>query len=164
MEIVFKKIDISVDFDACIDARRDAYFCSFGHYDGLETFLRGYRERMAERLNNPEWFYIHVIVNEKLVGQLEFHTHSSEHNAGYINLIYLKPDFRGCGLAPELHKYIVNKLTKSGCEYVILSVSRTNLRAINFYKKYGWKFVRKNPKHRETDFYGLRLNSINVQI
>ncbi|EPW6433341.1 DUF2846 domain-containing protein [Vibrio parahaemolyticus] len=43
MEIAFQQINID-DFELCVAARKDAYFCSFGHYDGFDDFISGYRE------------------------------------------------------------------------------------------------------------------------
>ncbi|HHC6646045.1 TPA: N-acetyltransferase, partial [Vibrio parahaemolyticus] len=31
--------------------------------------------------------------------------------------------------------------------------------ALTFYKRNGWEFVRKNPKHEETDFYQFWLRT-----
>ncbi|HAS6854123.1 TPA: GNAT family N-acetyltransferase, partial [Vibrio parahaemolyticus] len=66
---------------------------------------------------------------------------------------------RGLGLAPKLQDYIVNVLFRAGCKRAVLSVSRTNTRALTFYKRHNWEFVRKNPKHDETDFYQLCLRT-----
>lgn len=49
MEIAFRQINID-DFELCVAARKDAYFCSFGHYDGFDDFISGYRERVLDRL------------------------------------------------------------------------------------------------------------------
>lgn len=157
MEITFRKISIDDDFDLCVEARKDAYFCSFGHYDGFDDFISGYRERVRERLTIQAWFYIHIFVAGQFAGQLEFRSFSSEPDTGYVHLIYLKPNFRGLGLASKLQDYIVKVLSKAGCKRAVLSVSRTNARALAFYKSHGWEFVRKNPKHDETDFYQLWL-------
>ncbi len=35
MEITFRQINID-DFELCVAARKDAYFCSFGYYDGFD--------------------------------------------------------------------------------------------------------------------------------
>lgn len=93
----------------------------------------------------------------QLAGQLVFRSFSPEPGTGYVHLIYLKSNFRGSGLAPKVHDYIVSTLSKVGCLRAVLSVSRTNHRALTFYKHHGWEFVRKNLKHDETDFYQLRL-------
>lgn len=159
MDITFRQISIEDNFDLCMEARKDAYFCSFGHYDGFEDFIVGYRKRIIERLTEPNWFYIHIFVSGQFAGQLEFRSFSIEPNTGYVHLIYLKPNFRGLGLAVKLQEYIVSVLIQEGCKRALLSVSRTNTRALTFYKRYGWEFARKNPKHDETDFYQLELRA-----
>ena len=116
MDIAFKQINIDEDFDLCVDARRDAYFCSFGHYDGFDELIRGYRERVSDRLSLPEWFYTHIIVDGQIAGQLEFRSFSPEPETGYIHLIYLKQEFRGLGLASLLQDYIAKVLSEEGCK------------------------------------------------
>ena len=91
------------------------------------------------------------------MGQLEFRCFSDEPETGYVQLIYLFPEYRGTGLAAELQAYIRQQLLGAGCKWAILSVSRTNLRALNHYRCSGWTFLRSNPKHEETDFYRLEL-------
>lgn len=91
------------------------------------------------------------------MGQLEFRSFSDEPETGYVQLIYLFPEYRGRGLAAQLQAYIRQQLLGAGCKWAILSVSRTNVRALNHYRRFGWVFLRPNPKHQETDFYRLTL-------
>lgn len=114
---------------------------------------------MSERLKLPEWFYIHVWLDNQIAGQLEFRSLSPEPNTGYVHLIYLKPEYRGLGIAKQLQDYIKTNLLNAGCDYAQLSVSRTNARAMKFYLRNGWSFVKPNPKHAETDFYQLDLTT-----
>jgi len=67
MEITFRQINID-DFELCVAARKDAYFCSFGHYEGFDDFISGYRERVFDRLATSGWFYIHIFVDGQFVG------------------------------------------------------------------------------------------------
>ncbi|TOO18518.1 N-acetyltransferase, partial [Vibrio parahaemolyticus] len=90
MEITFRQINID-DFELCVAARKDAYFCSFGYYDGFDDFIIGYRERVLDRLSTSGWFYIHIFVDGQFAGQLEFRSFSPEPETGYVHLIYLKP-------------------------------------------------------------------------
>ena len=59
MHLEFKSINLDQHFDICVDARKDAYICSFDTDDGFSDFLDGYRERVIERPSRPEWFYVH---------------------------------------------------------------------------------------------------------
>lgn len=157
MQIEFKRINLERDFEFCVEARRDAYFCSFDTHDGFAEFISGYRERILERQEQTEWFYRHIWAGDEIIGQLEFRSFSDEPETGYVQLIYLFPDYRGTGLAAELQAHIRCQLLSEGCKWAMLSVSRTNMRAINHYHRFGWAFLCPNPKHAETDFYRLGL-------
>lgn len=160
--LVFKPIDVQQHYEQCVAFRQDAYFCSFQSLTGFEQFLSGYRERMVERIHNPRWFYRHVWSDEQIIGQLEFRTYCEiddiNEQTGYVNLIYLKAEYRGKGLAGKLQDYIAEQLIAAGCQRCLLSVSRTNLRALSHYQRFGWHFLKPNPKHVMTDFY-LRVFS-----
>ncbi|WP_421321943.1 GNAT family N-acetyltransferase [Aeromonas veronii] len=157
MRLEFNTIGLDRDYELCVQARRDAYFCSFHTHDGFADFIDGYRERIRERLGQAQWHYLHVWAGEQRVGQLEFRSFSDEPETGYVQLIYLFPEYRGRGLAAQLQAYIRQQLLREGCKWAMLSVSRTNVRALNHYRRFDWVFLRPNPKHQETDFYRLTL-------
>lgn len=160
MDMIFKPVDVLSDINRCIEARRDAYFCSFGTYDGVEQLLDGYDLRVIKRSAQVGWYYVHVWIEGRFVGQLEFRHFSPEPepNTGYVHLIYLTPDFRGQGLAKYLQQYIRQTLSSAGCTRAVLSVSRDNTPALRFYQRQGWQYLRPNPKHPSTDFYCCHFN------
>lgn len=41
----------------------------------------------------------------------------------------------------------------------MLSVSRLNKRAIKHFKRFGWEYLKPNPKHEVTDFYLCQLRT-----
>ncbi|WP_131914010.1 GNAT family N-acetyltransferase [Celerinatantimonas diazotrophica] len=157
MTLVFKPIHVEQDFAQCVAFRRDAYVCSFQSLTGFEHFLSGYRERIVARINHPCWFYRHIWLEGEIIGQLEFRTYCEiddvDEHTGYVNLIYLKAEYRGQGLAGKLQDYIANELIAAGCQRCLLSVSRTNQRALRHYQRFGWHYLKPNPKHAMTDFY-----------
>ncbi|WP_434664550.1 GNAT family N-acetyltransferase [Aeromonas sp. NJAU223] len=162
MLVEFKEINLERDFELCLEARRDAYFCSFHTHDGFAEFISGYRDKIQQRQTQPGWFYSHIWADEKLVGQLEFRSFSDDAETGYVQLIYLFPDYRGTGLAAQLQAYIRHQLCIAGCRWAMLSVSRTNVRALNHYRRFGWAWLSPNPKHVQTDFYRLSLAPLDL--
>jgi len=62
-----------------------------------------------------------------------------EDEFGYVNLYYLIPEVRGKGFSLELDNFATSYLKELGFKKARLSVSPTNLRAINFYTKNGWQ-------------------------
>ena len=153
MTISFKAIDLDEHFNHCYEFRRDSYFCSFGSYDGYEKSVVGYREKIQQRQTDPRWHYLHIWQDENIIGQLEFKSFSLMENTGYVHLIYIIPDFRGSGIAGEAQQLIANELKKQNCHSALLSVSRTNERAIKHYRRFGWNYLKPNPKHQVTDYY-----------
>lgn len=156
-EIEFKKIQLASDFKLCMEAREDAYFCSFQTCDGFKQFISGYKRFIYKSIHDEQWFYLHVWQNNQIVGQLEFCSHSHEPSTGYIQLIYLFPAYRGKGIAQKIHQFICSSLIAAGCKKAMLTVSRSNHRAISYYARHGWTYVKANPKFENTDFYQLTL-------
>ncbi len=159
MNIEFKTIDIERDFEFCVQARKDAYVCSFHREEGFEAFILGYREKMAARMGLSEWRYIHIWNDDEIIGQLEFRSQTPEPEIGYVHLIYIVPTWRGTGLSDKIQHYIQSSLKHSGCHRAMLSVSRTNPRALRHYLRHGWSYQEPNPKHAETDFYCIDLET-----
>ena len=159
MEIKFKVIDIDADFSHCLEFRRDSYFCSFETYTGYADSIVGYEKRMRKRINENHWHYLHIWCGDEMIGQLEFRSFSDLPETGYVHLIYIVPKYRGLGIAKLAQSFIINTLITNNCKNAMLSVSRTNKRAINHYKRFGWKYLRPNPKHEVTDCYLCNLRA-----
>lgn len=129
----------------------------FDTYVGFEDSVAGYRERMSDRLTASQWHYIHIWCDNRIIGQLEFRSFSETPGTGYVHLIYLIPSYRDLGVANIAEDFIAWTLTSQGCKQVILSVSRTNQRAVKHYMRHGWEFQKSNPKHQATDSYVRQL-------
>jgi len=74
---------------------------------------------------------------------------SSPASSGTVNCrllsIAVDPAFQGKHVAPVMQKYFLECLKNDGIEKVGLSVLKENERAIQFYKKTGWKVEREEP-------------------
>jgi ribosomal protein S18 acetylase RimI-like enzyme len=75
--------------------------------------------------------------DDKIIGQLELGESKSSGDAGYIHLYYLVPECRGKGFSEALDIFAMNYLRSLGFKKARLSVSPTNFRAFQFYKKNG---------------------------
>lgn len=159
MEICFKPIDVDKDFGHCIEFRRDSFYCSFHTYEGYEESITHYKTRVCQRIQEEQWHYFHIWDEALLIGQLEFRSFSELPNTGYVHLVYVIPAYRGEGIADLAQKFILDTLISQGCDQAMLSVSRTNRRAVKHYKKHGWSYLQPNPKHDVTDFYIRKLQS-----
>ena len=164
MDIQFLPINIQQNFSTCINFRKDAYLCSFGHLEGSDEFLCGYKARMTARKHESNWHYDHIWLEGNIIGQLEFHSQylgqcGNFENTGYLNLIYLIPEYRGKGISGMAQQYVENVISTESCNQALLSVSRTNQRAIQHYVRHGWRYYSANLKHETTDFYIKALKS-----
>lgn len=154
MTLSFHPIQIEHDFAYCLAFRKDSYQCSFGTLEGYEESITNYQSKIRQRmLNDPLWRYLHIYSGEQIIGQLEFRHMHEQPGHGYIHLFYLRPEYRGQGLSQHLHDYVRSQLVAMGCQSAYLSVSRTNKRALAFYRRHGWHYLKRNAKHPLTDFY-----------
>lgn len=156
MNLEFKKVNLD-HLDICLKFRKDSYFCSFGSMDGALAELGEngeiYFSKMKERINDPQWNFIHVWHHQEIIGQIEFRNFSDLFGFGYVHLFYIKPEYRGVGLFKQLDEYVKKTLSSQKCRGVMLSVSQTNLRALKTYEQHGWKYYSQNPKKELLAFY-----------
>ncbi len=57
---------------------------------------------------------------------------------GWIGLLYVKPDYRGCGVGQELLDKMKDYFIAQGCTSIKLLVLSDNASAVDFYKKSGF--------------------------
>lgn len=144
----FETIDL-LDADTCVAFRRDMYVTSFGTEEGLDremgvenaVYLRELRRRIAEF---PEG-NAHVWHDRRIVGQLEMRRVQHEPHVGYVSLIYVVPEYRRRGVGRVVHEHAAAVCRQRGMRLMRLSVAKTNLEAMVFYRKLGWTVVGQRP-------------------
>ncbi|MBS4537535.1 GNAT family N-acetyltransferase [Clostridium sp. D2Q-11] len=135
-----RRIDIKKDKDIIISFREDTYRISFGTEEGFNE--ASYIERMKERVNKFPNGQLIVEKENKAIGQLGLLTRNNlEDYIGYINLIYLIPEYRYKGIGESLLKYAEGFFKQLELTEYHLRVSATNKKAINFYTKFGMKKI-----------------------
>jgi len=82
-----------------------------------------------------------------------------EPRIGYVNLFYLIPDMRGSGAGTFLHHYAIAFCQKHGVPKMRLSVSPTNLRAVAFYQKHGWRDLGPRPGRENVNLMECLINT-----
>ena len=136
-ELSFRTIDLERDAQTAVTFRRDSYLCSFATDEAFaaEAYLSWLRERISRQPTG----HVHVWSGQQIVGQLEMIVQATSPPSGYVNLFYLAPAWRGCGLGAALHRHALEFMRSGGAALVRLSVSPTNARALAYYRKYGWR-------------------------
>lgn len=96
--------------------------------------------RWAPNLDKQGWGTLVCIDNGKIVGTSSFCKSRFEQLQGWgeIISIYLLPDYIGKGYGKILIDAVLSELKRQGYEDVFLWVLEENVRARNFYEKYGF--------------------------
>ncbi|MFA4647725.1 ribosomal protein S18-alanine N-acetyltransferase [Pyrococcus kukulkanii] len=89
---------------------------------------------------NPETFLV-AEYNAKVIGYvMEYLKPDME---GHIMSIAVHPDYRGNGIGKALMVAVIDRLFKRGARWIGLEVRVSNERAINLYRKLGFKIVKR---------------------
>ena len=140
-ELVFKPIDLAKHRELFLNFMRDTHLCSFGSMDGFANDTDGQEcliERVRSKLDAKPNSCLHIWNDEQIVGQLHL-GQFVDPSVGYINLLYVIPEWRGAGIASLIEDYASAALQEQGFHSARLSVTLQNRRAIRFYLKKGWK-------------------------
>ncbi len=151
-------VDLEKTFNLCIQFREDTYQCSFQNLKGCSDQVEFNGEKYGKYLRSykPEGLR-HIVYKGGIIGQLEFKLMPTNPKIGYINLIYVAQSYRGRGVAEKAMNFVMEYFKNNSCEEVMLSVSRTNQRAIKYYLKHGFQFRKKSIKDPLVDVYSHNI-------
>lgn len=138
--LTFRRIDLARDADVAADNHRAASVATFGNdhsYLGKSKYLQWLERRVEEF---PDGCVI-AWLNSQCVGQLELEVPYGL-GRGYIDLFIVTSPFRGRGFGRLLNDYAERYFHAWEAKRVELHVSPDNERAVNFYRKLGYRFVR----------------------
>lgn len=116
-------------------------------YGSAERFgdAQEYLERMVRRSAQWPGSIVHVWAGAEIIGQLELREHPDQSDAGYVNLFYLAPEYRGMGHGDALHRYVVGFFRDAGLRRAQLRVTPENAAARRYYAKHGWVDLGPDP-------------------
>lgn len=137
--LTFRRINPDVDGPMCYANYRDAAVATFGpttQSANPRRYLPWLRSRAEEFPDG----HVLAFLGLDCVGQLELQVPYGS-DAGYVNLFYVSPDFRSQGLGRRLHDFAEQYFRSWEADRIELDVSKTNDRAIGFYKHLGYHFV-----------------------
>lgn len=61
---------------------------------------------------------------------------------GYIDMVYVKPEFRGCGLAPALLRASETEMRNAGLQRIEAHIDQSNVPSVIAFLKTGWSVAR----------------------
>lgn len=156
----FEEVNLDKNLELYLGFRRDTHFLSYGcHSDFSAHECVNWFKSLKE--NNPTGFK-HVLLNDNIIGLLEYKSGIKESNGeltGYINLIYLLPEYRGRNFGVELQSHVLSRFISDGCSFAYLRYLPKNVVAGSFYKKNGWK-----PKGAPTERGQLMVKKLAIQV
>ena len=139
--LAFRPVDFARHAELCVHFKREAYACSFGsdalfddHFESDAAYLAWLRQRAA----------IHVWIDGEIVGQLEVALRADP-EVSYVSLFYLVESERGTATGDAIHAHVVGLLRRHGSSVADLHVSGSNLRALRYYLKHGWRDLGAGP-------------------
>ncbi len=106
------------------------------------------KENLRKELNEVNAMYYFVIYNSKRVGIVRYiyNTNTSksvQKNATFIHRIYLSSEAQGKGIAKQLFYWIEQQAILKQNNYLWLKAMDTQMQALKFYEKQGFKTISK---------------------
>jgi ribosomal protein S18 acetylase RimI-like enzyme len=138
--LTYRTIHLPNDAALCARNRRDACIETYGddhRFEGDVRYLAWLRHKIEEF---PEGFLL-AYSGAQCVGHLELEVPYGS-PSGYVNLFYVMRGFRRRGFGKLLHAQAICYFKSWEARRVELHVSPTNQRAVNFYRRLGYRAVR----------------------
>ena len=146
---------------------------TFGHLfadpiDLLEYYERTFSvekiERSFDNRNNIFWL---ALVNRLPVGYAKLKLNSKStliesKNVSQLQKIYVLKDFLSLKIGLELQKRMIEEARKNGCSNLWLSVLESNERALNFYRKSGYRTLGNHDFHIGKERFEFITMSKNI--
>lgn len=156
----FRTIHLPTDAAAVVSHQRDACIATFGddrRYQGDGRYLRWLQPKIEEF---PDGFVM-ALQGQTIVGQLELEAPYGS-GVGYVNLFYLRPKFRGRGYGRALQDYAERYFRAWEASRITLHVSPTNVRALGFYRRMGYRVRRASEEGEALWLMEKSLTPINA--
>jgi len=145
----FHRLELPQDAALAVQFSEDAFVCSFGSAERFWAEAgrdgRKWVTRLGEKLEQDPRSAVNAWLTESIVGQVVLGASDIQPDAGHVNLYYLVPSCRGRGLAPQLDAYAVGVLRDQGYQTATLNVSPSNVAAVKFYLRCGWRGLGPRP-------------------
>ncbi|KZS41949.1 hypothetical protein AWE51_00460 [Aquimarina aggregata] len=139
--------------------------------NGLTLYLKrefGDKRLSAELIDSSIAYYFIIVENEN-IGFLKINYKSSyklsELNNCELEKIYVLPKFSGKGIGKKVMIELIGLIKKKQKKVLFLCVIDTNINAISFYKKIGFKFhskTRLEIAHFKDELRGMHRMSLKL--
>lgn len=120
---------------------------TYGHQntpENLQAYLSKHfsQKQLLSEIQTEGTIFLMVELDEEMVGYAKLRVNKAEfsdRNALELERIYVKKEFHGKKLGAYLLEQCIEKTKAVGCDLLWLGVWEYNLKALNFYKSWGFE-------------------------
>ncbi len=156
LDLEFLPVDVDRHAALCIQFAEDTEICRFGSAMQLHgedgDWAERYVQRMRDKLSADPESCLHVWRGGEIVGQMNL-GRFVDPSVGYINVFYVAPACRGEGVADGMEQYATDWFKRRGFASARLSVTPSNVRAVHFYLRSGWRDL--GPREDKPELHNM---------
>jgi ribosomal protein S18 acetylase RimI-like enzyme len=142
--VALRPFDFAADADAVCAYQEDTYTLNFPDFSYSSEFAHAFRFDLRRAALDP-LHALYVLDNGRVIGFLWLVTCENtwtRERYGYINNLYLAPEWRGQGLAGELMSQADTFFRSRRIQRVRLTVTASNGEATRLYERSGYQVTR----------------------
>jgi ribosomal protein S18 acetylase RimI-like enzyme len=128
------------------------------YYEAMSVIARDTRDEFARLyFQNGAGIWL-AWLEEKVIGCIALRAMPQFTNGGEVKRLYVKPEYRGRGIAAALHDALQSYATNSGYRWLYLDTADNMTSAIRFYEQQGYeRCARYNENPQATIFMRKEL-------
>jgi len=137
-----------------------AYAIVGEYYEAVSVVARDTRDEFARLyFKNGAGTWL-AWLEEKVVGCIALRAMPQFTDSAEVKRLYVKPEYRGRGIAAALHDALQSYATNSGCRWLYLDTADNMASAIRFYEQQGYeRCARYNENPQATIFMRKELRA-----
>ena len=130
------------------------------YYEAMNVVARDTRDEFARLyFKNGAGIWL-AWLKERLIGCIALRAMPQFTDSAEVKRMYVKPEYRGRGIAAALHDALQSYATNSGCLWLYLDTSDNMASAIRFYEQQGYeRCARYNENPQATIFMRKELRA-----
>lgn len=135
------------------------------YYEAMNVVARDTQDEFARLyFKNGAGIWL-ACLEEKVVGCIALRAMSQFTDGGEVKRLYVKPEYRGRGIATALLDALQSHATNSGCRWLYLDTADNMTSAIRFYEQQGYeRCARYNENPQATIFMRKELRTPSEKI
>jgi GNAT superfamily N-acetyltransferase len=132
------------------------------YYEAMNVVARDTRDEFARLyFKNGAGIWL-AWLKERLIGCIALRAMPQFTDSAEVKRMYVKPEYRGRGIAAALHDALQSYATNSGCRWLYLDTSDNMASAIRFYEQQGYeRCARYNQNPQATIFMRKELRVLS---